>query len=195
MEMEKNIVLIGFMGTGKSSVGLKLAEKLKMKFVDMDREIEKVTGMSVSQLFRKYGEIRFRSEERLMAQKLSRQSNLVIATGGGVVLEDENIQQLKETGIMICLEASPEDILARVSRKKGTRPLLKRDLTIADVRNMLQAREPLYSCTKYRVNTSDKDLFTVVNEIHKIIKQLESTIEREGEAGGKTSSQAGRTIL
>ncbi len=195
MEMEKNIVLIGFMGTGKSSVGLKLAEKLKMKFVDMDREIEKVTGMSVSQLFRKYGEIRFRSEERLMAQKLSRQRNLVIATGGGVVLEDENIQQLQESGIMICLEASPSDILSRVSRKKGTRPLLKRDLTIEDIENMLQARELMYSCTKYRVNTSNKDLYTVVNEIQKIIKQLESSKEKEGEAGDKTSSQAGRTIL
>ncbi|MDD3270089.1 MAG: shikimate kinase [Syntrophomonadaceae bacterium] len=172
--MDKNIVLIGFMGTGKSSVGLKLAEKLKMKFVDMDREIEKVTGMSVSQLFRKYGEIRFRSEERLMAQKLGQQSNLVIATGGGVVLEDENIQLLRENGIMICLEASPADILARVSRKKGSRPLLKRDIKIEDIENMLQAREHLYSCTTHRVNTSDKDLYTVVSDIQKIIKQLES---------------------
>ncbi|MDD2620444.1 MAG: shikimate kinase [Syntrophomonadaceae bacterium] len=173
--MEKNIVLIGFMGTGKSSVGLKLSEKLKMKFVDMDREIEKVTGMSVSSLFRKFGEIRFRSEERLMAQKLSKQSNLVIATGGGVVLEDENIQQLRENGIMIWLQASPEDILARVNRKKGTRPLLKRDLKIEDIEDMLRAREHLYSCTNYRINTSNKDIYTIVNEIHKIIKQIETS--------------------
>lgn len=68
--MEKNIVLIGFMGTGKSTIGMKLAEKLKMQFIDMDREIEKLTGMSIATLFKKHGEIRFRSEESLMSKKL-----------------------------------------------------------------------------------------------------------------------------
>ena len=79
--MGKNIVLIGFMGTGKSSVGQRLAEKLKMAFIDMDREIEKITGLSINQIFRKHGEIRFRSEEKLLAQKLGHESNLVILVG------------------------------------------------------------------------------------------------------------------
>jgi shikimate kinase len=78
--MSKNIVLIGFMGTGKSTVGIKLAQRLKRQFVDIDKEIENLNGMSVNDIFRRYGEIRFRSEEKLMAAKLSKRDNLVIAT-------------------------------------------------------------------------------------------------------------------
>ncbi len=124
--MAKNIVLTGFMGAGKSTVGMKLAERLKMQFVDLDKEIEKVTGMTISQIFKRYGEIRFRSEESLMAAKLAKKENLVIATGGGTVLQESNIDTFRENGLIICLEANPEDIFARVNRKKGTRPLLKK---------------------------------------------------------------------
>ncbi len=170
MEMGKNIVLIGFMGTGKSTVGLKLAEKLRREFIDMDKEIEKVTGMAINDLFRKHGEIRFRSEEKLMAKKLSAQENVVIATGGGIVLQEENIAALRENGILICLDAEPEDIYERVNRKKGTRPLLKKNLQVADVAEMLKNREPYYACADYRVNTSNKSLDEVVNNIIKYIK-------------------------
>ena len=83
--MGKNLVLIGFMGTGKSSVGIRLAQKLKRKFVDMDREIELICGMSVADIFKRYGEVRFRSEESLMAAKLGKAQDLVISTGGGAV--------------------------------------------------------------------------------------------------------------
>ncbi|MDD2511368.1 MAG: shikimate kinase [Syntrophomonas sp.] len=163
--MGKNIVLIGFMGTGKSSVGQRLAEKLKMKFVDMDREIEKITGLPISQLFRKHGEIRFRSEEKLLAQKLSCESNLVIATGGGVVLSQENIEALRENGILICLEASAEEILKRINRKKGSRPLLKKEIGEKDIKLMLEARETFYACTDFRIDTDNKEPRMVVEEI------------------------------
>ncbi len=163
--MGKNIVLIGFMGTGKSSVGLRLAEKLKMEFVDMDREIEKVAGLSISNLFRLHGEVRFRSEEKLMAKKLGKRSDLVIATGGGVVLDEENIKTLRENGILICLDASAKDIFRRVSRKKRVRPLLKKNFRVEDIEKMLEERAEFYSCADYRVNTSGKDFNTVVNEI------------------------------
>ncbi len=170
MEMGKNIVLIGFMGTGKSTVGLKLAEKLKLKFIDMDKEIEKITGMTINELFRKHGEIRFRSEEKLMTKKLSSQENVVIATGGGTLLQKENVEALKENGILICLEASPVDIWERVNRKKGTRPLLRKDMQVEDIEEMLAAREPFYAYADYRVNTSDQELEKVVNDIIKYIK-------------------------
>jgi len=169
--MEKNIVLIGFMGTGKSAAGVKLAERLNMEFVDMDREIEKVTGLSISQLFRRYGEVRFRSEEKLMAKKLGQRTNLVIATGGGTVLNEENVKALRKNGILICLDSGPEEILKRVNRKKGTRPLLKKNITVEDIKEMLCAREKFYSCADYRVNTSGKDLHIVVNEILRIINR------------------------
>ncbi|SHG66855.1 shikimate kinase [Thermosyntropha lipolytica DSM 11003] len=172
--MEKNIVLIGFMGTGKSSIGIKLAEKLNMKFVDMDREIEKLTGMTVAELFRRHGEIRFRSEEKLMAQKLSRQKNLVIATGGGVVLKEENIKALRENGILICLTAHPEDIFERVRRKRNQRPLLKKNLQIEDIEAMLKERAPFYAVADLEVNTSGREIDEVVEEIISYIKKLEA---------------------
>lgn len=160
-----NIILTGFMGSGKSTVGMRLAERLKMEFVDLDREIEKVTGMSVNQIFKRYGEIRFRSEENLMVEKLAKRNGLVIATGGGTVLREENMQILRNNGIIILLEASPEDIFARVSRKRGTRPLLRKNLTIENIEAMLADRDPFYQQADHRINTSGKDLDTIVKEI------------------------------
>jgi shikimate kinase len=168
--MHNNIVLIGFMGTGKSSVGLKLATRLKRDFVDMDREIENVSGMSINEIFRRYGERRFRSEESLMAKKLSQRRNLVIATGGGLVLVPENIAALRQNGVIVLLEARAEDIWARVNRKRGTRPMLKGAASVADIQKLLDHRADYYDCADIRVNTSDKELDAVIREI---LQQLE----------------------
>jgi shikimate kinase len=171
MEMGKNLVLIGFMGTGKSTIGFRLAQKLGMEFIDMDREIETVSGLSVADLFKQYGEVRFRSEEGLMAKKLGTREDTVIATGGGTVLSSDNINALSENGILICLDAQPEDIFARVNRKKGTRPLIKNDITLTDIKRLLQEREDCYKCASLRVNTSSKDFDTVVSEIIQKLKK------------------------
>ncbi len=168
--MGKNLVLIGFMGTGKSSVGIRLAQKMKKDFVDMDREIELVSGMSIAEIFKRFGEVRFRSEESLMAQKVGKRRDAVIATGGGAVILNENIEALRENGILICLDASPADIYARVNRKKGTRPLLKKNVTIEDIEKLLQEREPFYASADIRVNTSGKDLDTIIKEICQALK-------------------------
>jgi shikimate kinase len=167
--MGKNIVLIGFMGTGKSSIGLRLAQQLKMEFVDMDREIEAVLGMSVAEIFKRYGELRFRSEELLIARKVGMREDTVISTGGGAVLIDENITALRENGILICLDASPADIFYRVNRKKGTRPLLKKNINIQDIARLLQEREEFYNCADIRVDTSGKNIETVTNEILQVL--------------------------
>ncbi|HHV17005.1 MAG TPA: shikimate kinase [Gelria sp.] len=167
--MEKNIVLIGFMGTGKSTVGSKVAGRLKRKFVDMDREIERIVGMTVSEIFKRYGEIRFRSEEKLMAQKLAREAGLVIAAGGGVVLDPVNMERLSQNGIIICLKAAPNDIYHRVNRKKGTRPLLRKGMDLEDIEEMLKARESLYAQADYQVSTSGKSPEQVATEIIKLI--------------------------
>lgn len=170
--MDKNIVLIGFMGTGKSAVGTRLAQRLRREFVDMDREIEHITNMTVAEIFRRHGELRFRSEERLMSKKLSERSGLVIATGGGVVLCQENIEQFKDNGILVCLDALPEDIFQRVNRKKGTRPLIKKGTTVEDIRALLEQREPFYACADIRVNTSEKEMDEVVREIIEKLKYI-----------------------
>ncbi|MGI6453319.1 MAG: shikimate kinase [Syntrophomonadaceae bacterium] len=167
--MKKNIVLIGFMGTGKSSVGQKLAERLNMQFIDMDREIENLIGLPVKEIFRRYGEVRFRSEEKLMSQKLGSKQNLVIATGGGTTLSQENVDILRENGIMINLTADAADILHRVSRKKGTRPLLGKNPGLADIETLLREREPIYACADLTVNTSNKTVSEVVDEVFSLI--------------------------
>lgn len=174
--MGKNLVLIGFMGTGKSSVGVRLAQKLKREFVDMDREIEVIIGMSIADIFKHYGEVRFRSEESLMAQKVGKRQDIVIATGGGAVLLNENIAALRENGILICLDASSEDIYARVNRKRGTRPLLKKNVSIHDIESLVLEREPFYACADIRVNTSGKDLETIINEIFQEINAKQIVI-------------------
>ncbi|WP_054692530.1 shikimate kinase [Syntrophomonas palmitatica] len=168
--MGKNIVLIGFMGTGKSSVGWRLAQKLKMNFLDMDREIERITGMPVNELFRRYGETRFRSEEKLLANKLAQRNDLVIATGGGVVLQTDNMDALRNNGIIVGLEASPQEILDRVQRKKGSRPLIKKDVTLEDIKEFLDARKEFYDCADFKVYTGKKEIETVVDEIIELLK-------------------------
>ncbi|MEQ8236276.1 MAG: shikimate kinase [Syntrophomonadaceae bacterium] len=168
--MAKNLVLIGFMGTGKSTVGIRLAQKMKREFIDMDREIEEVCGMSVAEIFKRCGEVRFRSEESLLAAKLGEKQDKVISTGGGAVLFAENVDSLRKNGILICLDADPADIFSRVNRKKGSRPLLKKNMTIEDIENLLKQREPYYAQADIRISTSGKDLDRVVREIMEIIQ-------------------------
>jgi shikimate kinase len=172
--MGKNIVLIGFMGTGKSSIGLRLGYKLKMEFVDMDREIESVMGISVAEIFKRYGELRFRSEELLIARKVCLREDTIIATGGGTFLIEENIAALRENGILVCLDASPEDIFNRVNRKRGTRPLLKKNVSVQDIERLLQERGEFYACADIRVDTSGKDMDIVVNEVLQALKYPKS---------------------
>ena len=127
--------------------------------------------MSFAALFKKHGEIRFRSEERLMSQKLGARSNLVIATGGGVVLNTENVEALKKSGVLVCLDAQPEVLLARINRKKGSRPLLKKNLRIEDIEKMMKEREEHYALADFRVDTSNKEMDKIVQEIIQIIRK------------------------
>ncbi|MFZ3373259.1 MAG: shikimate kinase, partial [Desulfitobacteriaceae bacterium] len=129
MEDLQNIILIGFMGTGKSTVGRRLAMALNWEFIDTDLAIERETGITVSDIFRRYGESRFRTEESLVVKKLSSSQHCVISTGGGTVCNAENFEILLESGLVICLAASLETILQRVGGGTADRPLLKRSPT------------------------------------------------------------------
>lgn len=163
--MEKNIVLIGFMGTGKTAVGMRLAQRIKREFIDTDKEIERITGRTIRDIFLKLGEVRFRSEETLVVNRMAGKKNMVIATGGGMVLNPKNLDTLQKNGILVCLEASPEDIFRRVKRKKQNRPLLKKNLTVEDVRKMLEERQSYYQRADLTINTSGLDPDQIVQEI------------------------------
>ncbi len=162
-----NLVLVGFMGTGKTSVGRKLARKLGMKFVDTDQEIERVTGMTVREIFKKHGEIRFRSEEKAAVRRITGEDGQVIATGGGVVLDPENMRMLKQNGVVVCLTAEPEVIYQRLKNKKN-RPLLQTEEPLKTIKRLLAERQPLYESAGIAVNTTNKDLDDVIAEVEKI---------------------------
>lgn len=158
----RNIVLIGFMGTGKSTVGKRLAQSLAWDFVDTDCEIGEVTSLSVTEIFRRHGETRFRSEERIVVARLSQQEQIVIATGGGTVVDARNLEALARNGIIIGLHASMEAILSRIGHKND-RPLLKD--TKEAIEKLWIKRQECYAQAEFTVDTSQKDIDQVVSEI------------------------------
>ena len=149
----RNIVLIGFMGTGKSSTGRCLAERLGMRFVDMDALIETRAGKPISQIFAEEGEPHFRQLERALAQELAGQTGLVIATGGGIVLNAANIADFARTGFVICLQATPDMILQRVGHETH-RPLLATGDKLGRIRELLEKRQALYDAVPHQIDTN-----------------------------------------
>lgn len=139
-----NIVLIGFMGTGKSTVGRELAQMLGFEFFDSDAEIEKQAGMPIKDIFMHQGESYFRQLESKAIAGLAKHSNCVIATGGGVVLSEGNMNALRGSGTIICLKARPEVILERVG-KSDLRPLLSHGDPIDAINRLLDLRKGLYA--------------------------------------------------
>ena len=159
-----NLILIGFMGTGKTTIGRKAANALRFKFTDTDKEIEQICGMTITQIFKKCGEVRFRSEEKAAVRRAAKENNQVIATGGGVVLDPENIEMIKENGIIICLTAPPDVIFQRISKNKS-RPLLQTEDPLGTITKMLQERQPLYQCADFTIETSSSDSDDIAAEV------------------------------
>jgi shikimate kinase len=149
----KNIVLIGFMGTGKTSTGRLLASSLGYPFIDIDLKIEQEEEMTVAEIFARYGEDWFRQKERSLIAKLSRCANAVIATGGGVVLDPLNMIRLRENGVIICLSASVETILERTAQR-SCRPLLNCEQPKDKIIRLLAARQQAYSDADLIIDTT-----------------------------------------
>ncbi|HUV46203.1 MAG TPA: shikimate kinase [Dehalococcoidia bacterium] len=173
--MKSNIALIGFMGTGKTVVGGVLAEKLGRSFVELDSLIEQRVGKSIPDIFQKDGEIAFRELEIEVTKEVSKDNNLVIACGGGIVLNKINIDRLRENARMVYLTASPEAILKRVSSEEGQRPLLEVDNPTLTIREMLSFRKPFYErAADITINTSKLDINSVAEQIINKLKDDES---------------------
>ncbi len=142
--MKKNLILCGFMGSGKSTIGKLLAEKLGARFIDTDLYIEQKEGMTISEMFEKYGEEYFRAREREVCEELSQLQKTVISTGGGTLLNDDNLKALKKSGVIFLLNVSSRTVLTRL-RNDTTRPLLQQEDKEKAVKMMLSNRTPLYN--------------------------------------------------
>lgn len=167
MSLYKKIVLIGFMGTGKSTVGKRLAKLLEWDFIDTDLDVERITGLSVSEIFRRHGEMRFRSEEVLAVRRLVGLEHCVVATGGGTMLDPENWTALTTDSIIIALYASLDTILERVGNKNG-RPLLKNNRE--ELENLWLKRQKIYAKAHLTIDTTEKDIEEVADEILNILR-------------------------
>ena len=139
----KNIVLIGMMGTFKTSSGKLVAKELNKKFIDTDKALADKFKMSINKYFEKFGEESFREQEHLLCKQLAGENDLVISTGGGIVKNPKNIELLRQNGVIICLMSSPEQIYSRIKNSKN-RPLLNCSNPLERIREILAEREHLY---------------------------------------------------
>ncbi len=157
MNKVNNLVLLGFMGTGKSATGRRVAALAYRPFLEMDAELEKRAGKSIPQIFAAEGEAVFRDMETDLAKEWGQREGAVIACGGGVVLREENLQALGQHGVLVCLTARPEIIVERTGRSRK-RPLLEVEDRAGKIAALLKARAPLYAKIPHQVDTSDVNL-------------------------------------
>jgi shikimate kinase len=164
----KNIVLVGFMGTGKTAIGKLLAQRLKRQRLCLDDMIEWKIGKPINRIFQEDGEAAFRVLEKDIVKSTSRDRDVVIDAGGGVVIDEENVRRLKEHGIVICLMARPEVIYERT---KGHlhRPLLNTLDPVSKIKELLDSRQQYYSRADYNIDTSELTPEEVVDRILTII--------------------------
>jgi shikimate kinase len=167
----KSIVLTGFMGSGKTSVSRRLAEMLSLNLYEMDAMIEREAGLTINDIFDKYGEDYFRSlESSVLKQVLADgEERNIISCGGGIVIQEENIRLMKEYGRVFFLETSAETIFTRL-KDSTDRPLLNNNMTLDNIEKHLNARLNLYrKAADFTVNTDNRTVNQVAEEIVRII--------------------------
>ena len=174
MGHSENIFLVGPMGVGKSTIGKQVAAKLGLKFTDSDREIQQRTGVDIPTIFEFEGEAGFRKREKAIVDELTQQKGLVLATGGGVVLDSENRQYLAARGLVIYLHCSPKQQYAR-TQKDRNRPLLQTEDPLAKLQELMEQRDPLYrQVADYVVSTEKRNATAVTKEIIKLFSNEET---------------------
>lgn len=173
--MKTNIALIGFMGSGKTTVGQLLAKKLDRKFIELDRLVEQKAGKPIPEIFQQDGEIAFRELEIELIKDITSEQRSVIACGGGIVLNKINVDRLKQEGIVVYLTASPGAILRRTASDKNERPLLNTADRATRVRELLGFRKPFYErAADITIDTSKLDVSSVTEKIIEKLKADES---------------------
>ncbi len=172
MRTPRNIFLIGPMGAGKSTVGRQLSKALKKEFLDCDKAIEERTGVNISLIFELEGEEGFRKREQAMLHELTERDDIVLATGGGAVLSEENRARLMSRGFVIYLDA-PVDLLVERTARDRNRPLLQTDDPAARIADLMAMREPLYrQVADVVIPTGRRSARYVVKEIQRQLEDL-----------------------
>lgn len=167
--MKSNIALIGFMGSGKSTVGRQLAKALDMKFIDIDKMIAMKEKKSIAEIFAEKGERYFRDVERQIIEEESRENNIVIATGGGAIVDNENLKNLKRTSYVVYLDATVECIYERIKYSRH-RPL------IAEAEDVLGKIKELYEKRLYLYKVSGD--FSIYIDLNSITQDTVETIKK-----------------
>lgn len=162
----KNVILIGFMGCGKTTVGIRLSYRIRKVLEDTDKRIEREQGRTISEIFEAEGETYFRDLETKLLQKLIQEKyQRVISTGGGLPVREENRKLLRELGTVIYLRIKPETVYQRLKNDK-TRPLLQCEDPLAKIRELMEQRMPLFEEAAHIViDVDDKDMETVLTSI------------------------------
>ena len=157
-------MLIGFRGTGKTSIGKMLARELNYSFIDTDKEIEEKTGKKITQIFSKLGEQYFREQENKIIQKIGKKNKCVISCGGGAIIDKENVKILKKKGKLILLEAQAETIYSRI--KNSPRPPITPFSFFDEIKYLLKIRQPFYeNAADFAIDTTNLSKKQALNKI------------------------------
>jgi XRE family aerobic/anaerobic benzoate catabolism transcriptional regulator len=169
---DKPIALVGLRGAGKSTLGSRLAEALKIPFIELDREVEKEAGAKLGEVFAMYGQDAYRRfERRALERVLAQESRAVIATGGSLVTDPDNFRLLRERCLCVWLKTSPEEHMARVIAQGDMRPFKGRSAALDEIRKLLDDRNELYSKADLTVNTTGKSARTCLAELRSLVAQ------------------------
>ncbi len=172
MKRSENIYLIGLMGAGKTTIGRQLASALRLPFYDSDKAIEENTGVDILTIFEYEGEQGFRNREQAIIAQLTELEGIVLATGGGAILREENRKQLQSNGFVVYLQCSIEHILQR-TRRDTQRPLLNIEDPKQQLERLLEEREPLYlGCADFKIDTGEIQSRLVVKTILEAYQQF-----------------------
>jgi XRE family aerobic/anaerobic benzoate catabolism transcriptional regulator len=167
------VALLGLRGAGKTTIGKQLARRLRARFIELDRQIEKEADMSLAELFSMYGEQHYRRLEReTLTRVLADRRAMVLATGGGIVASPDTYAMLKANAITVWLRASPEDHWNRVVRQGDRRPMAHHPQAMADLRALLASREPLYASADHTVDTSGRSVEAIVTDLAAAVVQI-----------------------
>ena len=169
----KNIFLIGFMGTGKSTVAKKIHVACGMEVIEMDGLIAEREGMSITKIFETHGEEYFRNLETNLLIEVQKQDDKVVSCGGGVVLRKQNVSEMKKNGVVVLLTAKPETILKRV-KGNNERPILKGNINVAFITELLEQRREKYEeAADLVIATDGKATTTICKEIIERVNEME----------------------